>query len=242
MSPFGPPFAPPAPPGFPVYPVVWHPVRTRMTVDRSPAGRLIGVEYTWDYQPSEAEFQAELGSNDVVWLPLYQGTIDQTPRRRDAPRAERAANLRALADLGPRVRAVLVGNANGEICYDCNLRANHRRCLEFVRRHGPLVAPHARPAFAPVFDILVEDCYRRGGELRDEMNRLGALVIAFAGSQWLFEKADPWIPEPPPRPRLADYLASMEAWSGVGLLRGLEAGSGAALQAMGFRAGIMGYF
>jgi len=236
------PFDAPGPAGFPIHPLVWHPIRTRMTADRAPGGRVIGVEYTWDYQPSEPEFQAELGKSDVVWVPLYTGTIDSTPRSGNRPRHEYETNLKAIAAIGPRVHAILTGNANAEICWDCNLRTNHARCVEFVRRHGAMVRPHARPAFAPVFDILVYDACRAGGALQKALNDLDALVIAYAASKWLFEALEPWIPEARPWPTLTAYLAAMEVWGGVGMLRGLRAGSGEALQSMGVRAGIMGYF
>jgi len=236
------PLPPPPSEQFPVYPLLWHPIRTRTTPDRAPNGRVIGVEYNYDYQPSEPEFQCELAPNDVVWIPLYAGTIDQAPKRRDVPRGEYDANLNAIAQIAPRVRAVLVGNANAEICYDANLRTNHRLCVDFVAKHGALIRPYGRPAFAPVFDILVYDCYEGDGRLRNLLIELDAIVLCYAGCWWLFENPKPWIPEPPPRGMLAEYLGSMTAWSAVGLRKGLEAGSGQALHGMGFRAGFMGYF
>ena len=213
-----------------------------MTSDIAAEGRVIGVEYSYDYQPSEPEFQSELAPNDVVLIPLYKGTIDQTPSKNDTPRKEYNDNLKAIETIAPRVQAILVGNANAEICYDCNLRTNHRRCLQFVENHGSIISPHGRPAFAPVFDILVFDCYEGKGRLRDLLNKMDALVLSFAGSWWLFENPKPCIPEPSPMGMLAEYIASMTAWSGVGLRKGLEAGSGQVLHSMGFRAGFMGYF
>lgn len=240
-----PPSSPPQPlepHAFPVYPLLWHPIRTRMTLDKASAGRVIGVEYTFDYQPYDPEFQAEVGANDVVWVPLYTGTIVSPPARRDRKRAEFDANVDAIRSLGALVRAILVGSANAEIYYECGIRGMHDCALRFVDLHSNMIAPHGRPAFAPCFEILVHDCYAAGGRLRDTLNDAGALVLSYAGCEWLVERPNPKIPEERPWPALSAYLRSLDAWSGVGLQKGLDAGSGEALRDMGYRAGFMGYF
>lgn len=227
---------------FPVYPLLWHPCRTRRTTETDPHGRLVGVEYQFDYQPSEPEFQAELGPNDVVWIPLYKGTINDPPTGQDEPREESDRNLDAAAEIGPRVRALLIGNANGEINYRTSREEEWRRAIEFIGHHSDLLGGRARLAFAPIFELLLHDCYIGGGKLRDAISRHNSLLVAFNGCGWLFENPHPKIPEPVPFPQLAEYIGSMEAWSGVGLQRGLDRGSDRLLKSMGFSAGIMGYF
>lgn len=230
------------PEGWPVYPLLWHPVRTRMGVDQAPEGRVIGVEYSFDYQPSEAEFQEALGPNDVVWVPLYRGTISPPPTHRDERRKEYAANLRAIEEIAPRVAAVLVGNANAEIHYEVGMQEEFGRVIRFVEDHGARIRPHGRPAFAPIFEILVHDCYHAGGKLRDILNDMDALVLSYAGCQWLFERPHPKIPEERPFPTLAAYIGTLTAWSGVGLQRGLDHGTGEVLKTAGYQAGFMGYY
>lgn len=233
-----------APPDFPVYPLLWHPIRTRVSCLSAPEGRVVGVEYSYDYQPSDSLFQASLGPNDVVWVPLYEGTILAPGKRRDTPRAEYDDNLEAIAQVALVVRAVLVGNANAEIHHNVSRRGEEwELCSRFITRHGTFVGQFGRPAFAPILELLVFDCFERDGKLRDLLNAQNALLLCFAGSGSFFERAnDPRLPEPPPYPTFSAYLKTMEAWSGVGLQRGLDNGSGTVLQKMGFRAGFMGYF
>lgn len=214
-----------------------------MTADLSPEGRVIGIEYGYDYQPSQPDFQQELGPNDVVWIPLYNGTIDHPPRRFDRKRWEYETNWEALRVIAPQVRGILVGCANAEIHYKDLLLSRKQEyglCLKFVREHGERIRPYGRPVFAPIFELLLFDCYYGGGQLQELLHRFDALVLSFAGCFWLFENPSPNIPEAPPYPRLADYLHSLNAWSGVGLQKGLDAGSGEVLHRMGYKAGFMG--
>jgi len=236
---------PSVPSSLPVYPLLWHPVRTRIDQSRAPDGRIVGVEYTYDYQPSEPDFQAALGPNDVVWVPLFDGTVDDPAQDSTRRREEYEKNVRAISEIAPRVRAVLTGNANAEILFrGCPIEERHQKCLTFIQSHAAFLAHHGRPAFSPVFELFVFDCYRAGGELRDLINASNALVLSFAGCSWLVEHEGPhpYIPEDPPYPRLAEYLASMEAWSGVGTLRGLANGSADVLKASGYSAGFAGWY
>lgn len=226
---------------FPVYPMIWHPGRTRRTAETDPNGRVVGVEYSYDYQPSDPAFQSELGPNDVVWVPLYRGSL-HWPVTKDEPRDEHKKNLEAIAQLGPKVRAILVGNANAEIHYDIPRAEEYERAVRFIEKHAAIIRPHGRPAFAPIFELLLLDCYQHGGRMRDILNRNDALVLSFAGCSWLFEKKHPRIPEASPFPQLKEYLSSLHAWSGVGLQRGLDAGSDKVLAEMGYKAGFMGSF
>lgn len=229
----------------PVRPLVWHPVRTRIDAARAPGGRFVGVEYTYDYQPSDAEFQESLGANDVVWVPLFDGTIHDPAEEFSRRRGEYEANVRAAAEIGPRVRALLVGNANAEILFSTGSAAERlEKCLTFVDKIGGFVAHHGRPAFAPVFEILLYDCYRGGGRLRDLLNEQKAMVLSFAGASWLFEEAGdhPRMPERRPYPELTDYLGTLDAWSGVGRLEGLRHGSGEVLKSMGYAGGFAGWY
>jgi len=214
-----------------------------VTKEFSPQGRVIGVEYEYDYQPSDPAFQEELGPNDVVWIPLYKGTLHHPPRRTDRPRKEAETNWQAIRALAPRVQGILVGCTNAEIHYKGLLRTHREEyalCIRFVQEHGERIRPFGRPVFAPIFEMLIFDCYRGGGKLRDLLNSFDALVLSFAGCYWLFENPRPKIPEASPYPRLAEYLRTLNAWSGVGLQKGLDAGSGEVLHKMGYRAGFMG--
>ena len=229
----------------PVHPLLWHPVRTRIDKDRAPSGRLVGVEYTYDYQPSETEFQDALGTNDVVWVPLFDGTIANPAQDSSRKLNEYERNVRAISEIAPRIHAILVGNANAEILFKGRPKEEcHRLAITFIQTHAAFMAFHGRPAFAPVFDLLVYDCYQGGGELRDLINSTKALLISFAGASWLFDPVDthPLIPEERPYPQLIQYLASMECWSGVGTLRGLEKGSGAVLKSSGYLTGFAGWY
>jgi hypothetical protein len=227
---------------FPVYPLIWHPCRTRRTRETDPEGRVIGVEYTFDYQPSEPDFQAELGKNDVVWIPLYTGTIDVPATTEDCPRREYEANIETIKILGPAVRALLVGNANAEICYKVSREEEWEKTIAFVEKHGAIIRPFGRPAFAPIFELLMHDCYLGSGRLRDVLLAQEALVLSFAGCWWLFENKKPKIPENYPYPELSAYLKTLPIWSGVGLQKGLDAGSDRVLSSVGYSAGFMGYF
>lgn len=228
---------------FPVYPLLWHPVRTRLDVHRAPAGRVVGVEYTYDYQPSEAGFQEALGYNDVVWVPIYKGTLYKPSQTAEDRLPEYEQNVQAIIDIARKVRAVLVGNANAEIRYNAQTPdEEYEKCLDFVEMHGKFIRPYGRPAFAPIFEILIHDCYRGGGRLRNLIERYDALLLSFAGCSWLFEQENPWIPEERPFSQLAEYLGSMEAWSGVGKLAGLAKGSGEVLKASGYSAGFAGWY
>lgn len=242
-APFSMPDLPPLPSGtFPVYPMIWHPVRTRRTRDTDPEGRVIGCEYSYDYQPSEPEFQAELGPNDVVWIPLYEGTISHPATTEDKPRWEYERNLDAISQIAPKVRAITVGNANSEIHYEVEPEREYQLALDFIERHASLIRPYGRPAFGPIFEILLWDCYQGGGQMRDLLNSFDALVLSFAGCTWLFERKYPKIPEAAPFPTMSAYLRTLNAWSGVGLQRGLDAGSDRVLSEMGYSAGFMGSF
>lgn len=237
------PVLPPLPEGdFPVYPLLWHPCRTHRSLETDPDGRVIGIEYCYDYQPSEPQFQEMVGPNDVVWIPLYKGTLEMAPSGEDVPRMEFEQNLQAIEDLAPKVRAILVGNANAEIHYEVPRDQAWERAIEFIEKHSALIRPYGRPAFAPVFEILMHDCYMGGGKLRDLINANDALVLSFNGCGWLFEKKYPKIPELHPYPQLVEYLKTMPVWSGVGLQRGLDAGSDRVLKMMGISAGFMGTF
>lgn len=226
---------------FPVYPVIWHPERTRRTKETDPDGRIIGVEYQFDYEPSRPQFQEEIGPNDVVWIPLYEGKITPPPSV-DEPLPEIEKNLRAIEEIGPKCRAVLVGNANSEIRYQGPRPEEYKKALLFIEKHAPLVRSHARPAFAPIFQLLMHDCYEEGGKMRDLLNENDALIISWAGCKWLFEKDYPKFPEADPFPKFQEYLRSMPCWTGVGLQRGLDKGSDRVLKSMGYDAGFMGYF
>ncbi len=229
----------------PVHPLLWHPVRTRIDAERAPAGRIIGVEYTYDYQPSERDFQDSLGPNDVVWIPLFDGTINHPAQDFSRCRPEYENNVRAAAEIAPQVRAILLGNANAELRFPGGpMEEQHQKCLTFVEKNAAFAALHGRPAFAPVFELLVFDCYHSDGKLRELLTASGALVLSFAGCSWLFEHEGnhPRIPEPYPYPRLTHYLASMETWTGVGTLRGLARGSGEVLKSMGYSAGFAGWY
>lgn len=229
----------------PVHPLLWHPVRTRIDAERAPHSRLVGVEYTYDYQPSNTEFQQSLGKNDVVWVPLFDGTIHQPAHDFNQRRAEYDVNVKAIAEIAPKVQAVICGNANAEIRFaDCTRAEEHERCLTFIESHCQFISMHGRPAFAPIFEILVQDCFEGNGALRDLLLQNNALLISFAGSSWLYEQQGdhPRIPEPWPYPTLQKYIASLEAWSGVSTLRGLRAGSGEVIKSMGYSAGFAGWF
>ncbi len=229
----------------PVYPLLWHPVRTRIDADRAPAGRMVGVEYTYDYQPSEPEFQQALGQNDIVWIPLFDGTINHPAQDFNQRRAEYEDNVRAIAAIGPSVKAVLCGNANAEIRFaNCSAAEEHRRCLTLVESLCKFLTHHGKPAFAPIFEILIYDCYHGDGELRDLLNQHQAQLISFAGCSWLVEQEGdhPRIPEPKPYPTLQKYIASLSAMTGVGKMRGLKSGSAQTLKAMGFTAGFAGWY
>lgn len=228
---------------FPVYPLLWHPVRTRLDALRTPAGRVVGVEYTYDYQPSEEAFQRALGYNDVVWIPVYKGTLYNPSQTTEDRLPEYDKNERAISEIAPKVRAILIGNANAEIRYNAQTpEEEYEKCLEFVEMHCKFVRQYGRPAFAPIFEILVHDCYKGGGRLRDLFQRYDALLMSFAGCSWLFEQERPWIPEERPFPQLAEYLGSVESWSGVGKLQGLAKGSGEVLKASGYSAGFAGWY
>lgn len=229
----------------PVYPLLWHPVRTRIDSTRAPAGRLVGVEYTYDYQPSEVEFQDALGPNDIVWIPLFSGTIHHPAEDFSQRVPEFDQNVRAVSEIAPRVKGVLVGNANAEIRFNGISMADiHSRCLTFVEKAGGFVRCHGRPVIAPVFEILVYDCYRGNCSLQKLILELDALVLSYAGCSWLFvEQGDhPRIPEARPYPELQEYFKRIEAWSGVGKMEGLRAGSASVLQSMAFSAGFVGWF
>jgi hypothetical protein len=200
------------------------------------------VEYSFDYQPSEEPFQEALGQNDVVWIPLYLGTINDPAVRKDEKRQENAANWKAISAIAPKVRAVLVGNANAEIHYELEPKEEFERCLTFVEQHGDRIRPFGRPAFAPIMENLVYDAFHGGGKLRELLLSMDALVLSYAGSEWFFEKERPRIPEPRPFPTMRAYLSELEAWTGVGLQRGLDNGSGRVLKDAGYSAGFMGYF
>jgi hypothetical protein len=229
----------------PVHPLLWHPVRTRIDADRAPTGRVIGVEYTYDYQPSDPAFQKALGPRDVVWIPLFDGTIPNPAQEFKRRLPEYDANVRAIAEIAPRVNAVLCGNANAEIRFaGCTRQEEHAKCMTFIETHSKFISEFGRPCFAPVFEILVHDCYAAEGVLRDLLVEHQALTLSFAGCSWLFEQEGnhPRIPEPKPYPTLQAYLQSLDAWSGVGKMQGLRAGSAATLREMGFAAGFVGWF
>lgn len=229
----------------PVYPLLWHPVRSRIDARRAPDGRVVGVEYTYDYQPSEPAFQQALGPKDIVWVPLFNGTVDNPAESLERRLAEYQPNLQAIAEIGPRVKAILCGNANAEIRFaNSSPSQEHAKSLTFIETHASFLAFHARPAFAPVFEILVHDCYVAGGILRDLLNHHQSILLSFAGCSWLFEHQGdhPRIPEPRPYPTLQKYLASLNAMTGVGRLRGLRAGSAITLAEMGYSAGFAGWY
>lgn len=201
------------------------------------------MEYTYDYQPSWPDFQQALGYQDVVWIPLYKGTVHKPSQTTEDRLPEYDLNEQAIVDIARKVRAILIGNANAEIRYSAKTpEEEYEKCLEFVAMHSKFVRQYGRPAFAPIFEILVHDCYKGGGRLRDLMVQHNSLLLSFAGCSWLFEQEKPWIPEERPFPQLIEYLKSMECWTGVGKFQGLAKGSGEVLKASGYSAGFVGWF
>lgn len=215
----------------------------------------------------------QLGPQDVFYVPLFRGEmIPEGVIASMGTDAERLPmfeeNLSIIAEVGPRVRAIIVGNAGSELTFKDawvkGLLAKRSQIIDlmcdFVERMAGLLADRgARPALCPVdWDVAI-DCYFGEGKYRDLANSLGAVQICCCGFQ-LFGLGSrigyPIVPHPSdqyywktcpireqdPWPRLTDYLRGTDMWSGVEFRQGLVKGNDIRLAEHGFTGGMVGVY
>lgn len=212
-----------------------------------------------------------LCETDVVYCPLFSGWDngpDHSPNNGNGfhdrlPERIWRANLAALKEFAPRVKAVLFGNLGCECAFArysskpedatdfavWQMEVRARRfidaCTELVREHG------GRPAFALVPVEIQRDCFQGSSRLRDMVRQAGAILIAYNGHT-LIEQFDEQVSQKDPeqwkrakgRPRykqLAEYFEPVECISGMGFKTGLRNHMDERTAAHGFNAGLLGW-
>jgi hypothetical protein len=210
----------------------------------------------------------DLLPTDIVFVPLYTGgperpcdayQNDRVPGYDD--------NLAWIGRNAARVKAIMIGNAGPELAYKHvwwrdparGPQYASEKAAEFARNAAAqVVSAGGRLAVGTMDWDAALDCYRGGGLLAAELKRLGALQIICCGYNWarmLMPKPyhdQVGYPEGYPEvypdkavtsdkcPRMREYLSSVETWSGVDSLDGLQAGNDKLLRGLGFVGGICG--
>lgn len=154
--------------------------------------------------PMPPESVANLGPQDIVFVPLWDGqdpTRAMTVEER-LPAPIYDANLEALYEIAPRVKAVIMGNCGPEMCFCDIVTGNQhatisgrdaaqverlrRRHIDFIDHAAALVKDAGGLlALAPVPAEFMFDMYMLKGELRELMLSFGAAFVQFLGfGEW----------------------------------------------------------
>lgn len=219
----------------------------------SPAGRVIlSVFSGWPPKGEKRErFLAALTPNDVLYIPFWyddRGTLLRTTEFDD---------LMALTrEIGPHLRAILVGNNGVEFTYGHTHWDDPKGMIaadvEFVKESSDLLRDAgAKPAYGTVCFDIIHDCYETEGLLRSAMNDADALQIGFCGFCLIPEAYCDWnYPtfacarrmmaerDTPPYAALMDYLDETDMWSGCHGLDGIIKGNARLLAAYGHTGGV----
>jgi len=243
-----------------------HPFITDANPPQSEQGRLVMMGPEGD-QLAQGEWLGLLGENaianlgpqDVVWIPLYACHVHRVSDWPAPKLADYDRHIDLIKELAPRVGAILVGNMGPEMCWWAKsvteplLGLRARMGAEFIRHHNDLITGFGgRPAYGSVDWDLLCDCYEER-LLQAAIKEANALQVCFCGftmvreckvdrTQYLFQRQLSWLGRHDDFPpgRLMEYLNETEVWSGVNLVPGLQAENDTHLAAYGFAAGICG--
>jgi len=204
-------------------------------------------------------------TTDVVYAPMYEGTTAVAGPWPPAPTLGYDHNLEVLRDVGPQVRAVLVGNRQFEAgCIqdiergggdnDERRATSSMRICQFVEEAAGMArSVSSRLGLGFVDFQIILDCYWAPGQpLRAKLIEHDVLVFVFLGFKlWpkmaplhMHDHAELILPkamlDEPPYPAMTKWLEGLEAWSGVDYLDGLRKGNPQRCFDGGFKAGIIG--
>ncbi len=239
------------------------------SIDYRPGRVLLGTHGQNPAQPEPLDkswLRADLAefvcTQDVLFAPLYEGTMRKEGPWPLAPRRTFEHNVEVLTEVAPQVRAVLWGNRYaefGRLDVFAGLEEEHAwmsvaQCAEMVEEGGNLIRSlGGRPAVGLVDLQILVDCYRSPGwVLREALIAVDALVICFLGFKFYDHMVtlkegdgkEVIIPrglvELPPYPLLRDWLSGLECWSGMDYLDGLHKGNDVSCAEGGWAAGVVG--
>ena len=194
------------------------------------------------------------GAEDVVHVPLFEGTLDKPGNWPAQPLPEYEKNLALLRELAPRVKGVITGNNGIELGYKhqrWQAGPDVKRMVKFVELTAPLITETGGvPVYGPFDWETLFDAYT-GAALAKRIRDFGGWQIIFCGFTLVpgaymapadcihFQGAQRReIERLGGDGRLRDYLAEFPVWTGVCGQRGMELNP-PALEAFGFRAGIV---
>ena len=167
-----------------------------------------------DHDPTFDEFEwlpDFVGSNDVVWIPLYQGSLkDPTPQHwPQQPLQDYGKFIALMEEIAPRVKGILFGNNGCELLYrpsvaiqeqkedipeghiEINVPLGIHYMCEFVAQTAPLVLrAGGRPFYGTMDWAIIMDCYTNvmRGHLRRIVNACNGVHVCFCASS-LFAEA-----------------------------------------------------
>jgi hypothetical protein len=256
-------------PAFPIYAQVAYDLAACPVPKEYEPGRCVITGHLNPDQTITDDFiERHVGPNDIVTIPLYQGTYAHGSIGVQDKLGAYQDNLRAMSRLAGRCKGVNIGNAYAELTFKhlYPLDEASAAAAEFVIETSRLAKEHGghKVWYGLIdFDAAI-DCYYGHAILRDTVISLGDALITYCGYTMFgghipYAEANPpegyhvrpiqtqkqWLPtsEDAPWPELSAYIAGAEEWvTGVGSTEGLLAGNDQLLAEHGFAYGDMGVF
>ena len=246
-------------PAFPIYQIagIAAGCSHKLTKPRSMKGRLLLGGNVCDRSLDNGDIKimklidvAEAATeHDVLWLPLYASSNTNSVFEPLPYLEDFEERLELLADVAPRVKAILIGNTGAELCFWATPGKNSEM-IQFVEQHSALVkAAGGRPAFGPTPMELTKDCFG-DSKLQAAIIAVAALTICLCGYKLVPEAyIDRSIAEhesfldqykAQDQDRIREYVRRSEMWSGVHFMEGLRQDNDKLLAEFGFRAGVLG--
>lgn len=239
------------------------------SVDYKP-GRIIIVSTGPGTTPDGIRIDGLLRSNlhdclctqDVLFVPMYEGTMANEGPWPAAPTLGFDHNLEVLRDVAPQVRAVLVGNRYAESGHlQCITHNNEEqramssmRICQFVEDAAQMVkSVNGRLGLCLIDFQIILDCYWAPGQpLRAKLLEHNVLTMPLLGFKFWpkmkplydHDREERILPKAmldgPPYPAMTKWLEGLEAWSGVDYINGLMLQHPQRLFDGGFKAGVIG--